>query len=202
MNEVPPGMPTWWSRLFLPSFALDPPGCGGAKKKKKASINILCGYARFSIILGIWNGDPEIHLHKYKGNQTFFLTFHCTYILRKETDLECRERRVCLVCRERRFCAIEGNFAMKGDLQILSIVKEKNCDFFVSLKNTEYNRKVRKRNLTSHEIVGTHSDRWSRVMYGLRHRPSNENTWCFWFTWPGLDLKFLEDKDQGKVLYQ
>ena len=65
---------------------------------------------------------------------------------------------------------------MKGDLQILSIVKDKNCDFFFSLKNTEYNREERKRDLTSQEIVGTRSDRLSRVMYGLRHRPSDENT--------------------------
>ena len=43
---------------------------------------------------------------------------------------------------------------MKGDLQILSIMKDKNCDFFfVSLKNTKYNRRGRKRDLTSQEIV-------------------------------------------------
>ena len=65
---------------------------------------------------------------------------------------------------------------MKGDLRILSIVKDKNCDFFVSLKNTKYNRKERKRDPTSQEIVATRSDRRSRVMYGLCHRPSDENT--------------------------
>ena len=96
-----------------------------------------------------------------KEIKPFFITFHCTYILRKETDLECRERRFCLVCRERQFCAVGGNFAIEGDLQILSIVKDKSCDFFVSLKNTKYNRKERKRDLTSQEIVGTRSDRRS-----------------------------------------
>ena len=65
---------------------------------------------------------------------------------------------------------------MKGDLQISSMMKDKNCDFFVSLKNTKYNREERKRDLTSQAIVGTRSDRRSRVMYGLRHRPSDENT--------------------------
>ena len=69
IEQVPPGMPTWWTRLFLslPSSVPGPPGCGGAKRKKRASINIflfLYGYARFSILLGIWSGDPEIHLHK------------------------------------------------------------------------------------------------------------------------------------------
>ena len=44
---------------------------------------------------------------------------------------------------------------MEGDLQILSMMKDKNCDFFLSLlKNTKYNRKERKRDLTSQEIVG------------------------------------------------
>ena len=38
-----------------------------------------------------------------------------------------------LVCREKQFCAVEGDFAMEGDLQILSIVKDKSCDFFLSL---------------------------------------------------------------------
>ena len=64
---------------------------------------------------------------------------------------------------------------MEGDLQILSMMKDKNCDF-VSFKNIKYNREERKRDLTSQAIVGTRSDRWSRVMYGLRHRPSDENT--------------------------
>ena len=43
---------------------------------------------------------------------------------------------------------------MKGDLQISSMMKDKNCDFFVSLKNAKYNREERKRDLTSQEIVG------------------------------------------------
>lgn len=40
---------------FSPSSVPGPPGCGRAKRKKRASINIcfLYGYARFSILLGI-----------------------------------------------------------------------------------------------------------------------------------------------------
>ena len=38
------------------------------------------------------------------------------------------------------------------------------------------NRRGRKRDLTSQEIVGTRLDRRSQVMYGLRHCPSDENT--------------------------
>ena len=44
------------------------------------------------------------------------------------------------------FCfAMKGDvFALKGDLQFLSIMKDKRCDFFVSLENTKYNEKQEK----------------------------------------------------------
>ncbi|GHB32235.1 hypothetical protein GCM10010392_69000 [Streptomyces clavifer] len=32
------------------------------------------------------------------------------------------------------FFTVKGDFAVKGDAQISSIMKDKNCDFFVSLK--------------------------------------------------------------------
>ena len=46
----------------------------------------------------------------------------------------------------------------------------------VSFKNIKYNREERKGDLTFQAIVGTRSNRLSRVMYGLCHRPSDENT--------------------------
>ena len=64
---------------------------------------------------------------------------------------------------------------MEGDLQILSMMKTRIV-IFVSFKNIKYNREERKRDLTSQAIVETRSDRRSRVMYGLRYRPSDEST--------------------------
>ena len=40
---------------------------------------------------------------------------------------------------------MEGDFAVKGELQISSMMKDKNCDFFVTLKNTKYNRRSKKK---------------------------------------------------------
>ena len=90
---------------------------------------------------------------------------------------------------------------MKGDLQILSIMKDKRCDFFCLFrKNTIYNRKVIKRNLTSHAIVGglvqidgRESCMGSAIVLQMR-------TYCL-ISWLGSNLRFLEDKDQDKVLY-
>ena len=66
-ERVPPGVPTWWTRLFLsrlPPSRVRRGAAGRREKKEQASTFFLYGYARFSILLGIWNGDPEIHLHK------------------------------------------------------------------------------------------------------------------------------------------
>ena len=58
----------WWTRL-LPSSTSGLPGSSG----RKAGINIFCmGMPDFLFYLEFRNGDPKTHLHKYKGNQTFF----------------------------------------------------------------------------------------------------------------------------------
>ena len=82
-----------------------------------------------------WSGDSPSQVER-KSN--FFSNFPL-HIYFKERDkiLKCRERQFCLVCRERRFCAVEGDFAVKGDLQISSMKKDKSCEFFCLLKKIQ-----------------------------------------------------------------
>ena len=86
-------------------------GAAGRKEEKRRASTFFCTcmqdfllYLEFE--MAIW----RFTFTSRKEIKLFFLTFHCTYILRKETDLECRERQFSLVCRERRFCAVEGKF--------------------------------------------------------------------------------------------
>ena len=61
----------WYTGPRLLAFLR--PGSAGVWRGEKASINIFCtGLPDFLFYLEFRNGDPEIHLYKQKGNQTFF----------------------------------------------------------------------------------------------------------------------------------
>ena len=114
------------------------PGSAGVRRgeeKKRASINIfiqVCHIFYSTWNLKWWSGDSPSQVEK-KIN--FFLTF-IAHVLRKEIwfDLNAVKGNFHLFNVKGDVFAVKGNFAMKGDLQILSIMKDKNYDFFVFLK--------------------------------------------------------------------
>ncbi|MCE8502531.1 hypothetical protein KAJ99_09780 [Latilactobacillus sakei] len=93
------------------------------------------------------------------------------------------------------FGAVKGDFAVKGDLQISSIMKDKNCDFFC-LFIKKYNateKKEKESNFSCDcggpvQIDGRESCMDSAIV--LQTRTSMLDSWL------GSNLRFLEDKDQ------
>ena len=96
-----------------------------------------------------------------------FLVSNCTHILRKETKVFFLDavKGDFICCRGRRFCRKR---------RFTNPINSERQEFVIFL-SLERKYKVQKekqeRDLTPHAIVGTRSDRRSRVMYGLRRRP-------------------------------
>ena len=125
------------SRVMDPAFRLPQPPVRRSAAGRKASINIFVRVCK--IFYSIWNLEMVIRRSTITSRKEIktFSKFHCTYIFRKETDFECRARRFSFVCHERRFCAVSVDFAVKGDLQISSMKKDKSCEFFCLLKKIQ-----------------------------------------------------------------
>ena len=88
IEQVPPGVPTWWTRLFLsclPPSRVRRGAAGRREKKEQASTFFfvrVCQIFYSTWNLKWWSGDSPSQVEK---EINFFLTFHCTYILKKET---------------------------------------------------------------------------------------------------------------------
>ena len=113
-ERVPPGMPTWWTRLFLsclPPSRVRRGAAGWREKKEQASTFFFCtGMPDFLFYLEFEVVIQRFTFTSRKGNQLFSNFPLHIYFKERDKVLKCRERRFCLICRERQFCAIEGDF--------------------------------------------------------------------------------------------
>ena len=113
-EQVPPGVSTWWTRLFLsrlPPSRVRRGAAGRREKKKSKHRHFFCtGMLDFLFYL-----EFEVVIRRFtftsrKGNQLFSNFPLHIYFKERDKVLKCRERRFYLICRERQFCAVEGDF--------------------------------------------------------------------------------------------
>ena len=84
-ERVPPGMLIWWTCLFLAFLRPEFAGVRWGKQKSEHQHFVwVCQIFYSTWNLKWWSGDSPSQVEK---EINFFLTFHCTYILKKETKL-------------------------------------------------------------------------------------------------------------------
>lgn len=122
----------------------------------------------------------------WKGELTFFLTFHCTCVNKRHClileYLNAVKGEFDFVCRERRcFCRYHWRQNLvRHERRFYNSSKKKRLVIFVSLK-IQIQQEERKWNLILQEIEGTHSDWRTQAMFELRRHPSDDNMRCFGF---------------------